>query len=836
VPPIPPRSDGEILANQFKNPSTTLLVASAALSLASGGTLEAGLIAGIILMNSGIGFTTERKAERKLSGLSEFGPRVAWLIRDGKQLELPLYGIVPGDLLLLEPGFNVAADARLIEAHDLLVDESILTGESLPVAKSPKAKTRTGRPLSESFNMVFKGSLVVSGRGTAVVVETGSRTQAGRIQQMLGDRYHAPTHFQRKLEELNRGMVEVSVAASAILMLTGILRNQPPLQILKMAISMAVAAVPEGLPMVSTYTMSRAVSELLRAHVLVRDLQSIEILGSVETICLDKTGTLTLNRMQVDALAVPGKGSPLSASEVLATKEPSLKSLMACAVLCNDASRREDRGSGTPTESALLEFARSFGIRSRRLRRNHPRLKSHYRTEGKPYMITSHRDHKGRLLEMMKGSPFDVLAQCRAMKLAGGTHTFDPKTREAILDQNRELSEKALRVLGFAYRVVDPTKKGKGQWIWLGLIGLKDPLRPGMRQVLDDFHSAGIRTVMITGDQASTAEAIARELGFGDGPMGVVDFSELKSKKPSAADLKALATKTRVFARVAPEDKRLIIEALRKEGRIVAMVGDGINDAPALKAAHLGIAIGQSGAAVAKEVAGIVLLDDQLDRLLSSVALGRSASESLRKALRFLTSTNISEMAVVLLQAALGLPETMDAMHLMWANLVNDTIPALALALERPHKPGPRGGDEKPSSHELVTRKDAIKIASDAAVLSLAILSSLFWGHQKNRSKNENQTLTLNTMTYGQILHALSVVSSRKVDWRDLIKNHRSLLASSLGSVGAQLAVNRLPKLKRAFKISALSSSDRVLCAAFSLFGFAVIEWKKSLEAKPSYG
>jgi Ca2+-transporting ATPase len=833
VPPVPPRSNSEIFNSQLRNPSTTLLTASAAASLLTGGVIEAGVIIGIIFVNAGIGFATEQRAERALEKMSDYGPQHARALRGGEETVVSTREIVPGDILILRPATAVVADARLIESHGIMADEAILTGESNPVMKTARAHPLPNRALTESPNMVFKGSTVVTGFGQAIVVGTGMHTEAGRIQKMLGRRYQTSTRLQMKLEDLNRDMVALSLLASGLLFLMGLVQNQPVLRLVKTAISMAVAAVPEGLPMISTFTMSRAVSTLIGSQVLVRDLQSIETLGSIETLCLDKTGTLTQNRMTVAALAVPSKPEVLSAEYVMERKNKRdrslFKSLLACAVLCNDAmadqtSEEENRGSGSPTESALLTFAQDFGLQSPRLRSRYERTKSEYRSEHRQYMLTAHSLGGGRSFMMMKGNPTEVLKQCALMKIANRVKPLTAKARAIIQRQNAELSQNALRVLGFAFQ----SSQHQG-WIWLGLIGLQDPLRPGVKETLRKFQSAGVRTIMLTGDQAHTAQAIARQLGMGGRrEPRLVDFSALKHQHHSHQELETIVSNADVLARVAPEDKREIIEMIRRSGRVVAMVGDGINDAPALKAAHLGVAIGQAGAEVAKEVAGIVLLDDRLDHLLLAASLGRAANASLRKSVRYLTSTNLSEMAVVLLQSALNLPETMDAMHLLWINLVTDTIPALGLAIEAPAAKGLEGSPQA-TDLPLMTKETFRKVVADVVLLSSAVLGSLLWGHGRSRTRIENQSLVLNTMTLGQILHALSLYSQERITLRHLAKKRpHALLSSLLGSLGAQAALIGRPRLREIFSLGSLSALEHVMSVVFALAGFAMIESRKT--------
>jgi Ca2+-transporting ATPase len=828
IPKIEPRTGWEILAAQFWNPSTALLVSSAAASVLTGGLLEAAVILGVIGLNGGIGYATESQAERCLEKLSGLGPSDAVVVREGQVSRVKIEAVVPGDILVLRPGVSIAADARVISCDELSVDESILTGESYPVVKKTTPSLEEMAPLSSRENMVFKGSAVVSGTGRALVVETGVATQAGRIQNLLQDNFHQKTLLQQKLDELNKELVYTSIAASGLLFLSGVLRGQPKLQLAKTAISMAVAAVPEGLPTVSTWTLSRAVSQLMKHQVLVRDLQAIETLSGIQTLCLDKTGTITLNQMKVRAVGLPDFDQILYNGECLQQSEWT-KSLAACAALCNDADlQTQNAEMGSPTELSLLHWASDCGHSIPRLRQVYRRTGTIRRSAERRYMITRHVGQStGKAYHLMKGDPRQVLQHCHLIKTTEGFQALNSSLRKKILGQNQEVSGRGLRTLGFAYRDFEIQ-----QWVWLGLIGMQDPPRPHMKEVLSQFHRAGVKTVMITGDQKATAEAIAQELNISNGQELVcVDLPQLQQEGHSQKDLNKVIAQAHVFARVSPEDKKMLVEAIRHEGQIVGMVGDGINDAPALKAAHVGIAIGKGGAEVAREVAGVVLLDDTLDRLLEALALGRAASESLRKSIHYLVSSNLSEMSVVLTESLLGLPETMDSLQLMWVNLITDTFPALSLAMGKP-RADILDSRPKDPREKLINKNEAQRMLKESGLFSGLVLSSLLWGHSRGLSKEQNQSLAMNTLTVSQILHSFSCVSDQPVKIKNLLKTKKSLVTSAIGSLTAHYGMQALPGVRTLFHVAPLKPLDFALSTALSALGFTLIESGKSKTKK----
>jgi len=716
-----PRSPLAIFAEQLASVPVALLGASAALSVATGGFADAAAIAAVVLLNASIATATERNAEATIRSLSDSAPSPVPVWRGGRRVMLPVDTLVPGDILLLEPGLLVPADARLIAAHELTVNESALTGESLPVLKEAGALLPPDTPLADRLTMVHRGTAVTGGSGRAVVTGTGSATEIGRVQALLGEVRPPKTPIERQLGDVGRELVVVNGVICALVAGLGLLRGRPWPQMLRSAISLAVAAVPEGLPAVATTTLALGIQDMRRRRILVRRLDAVETLGAVEVVCLDKTGTLTANRMETVALHLDGL--LVEPGAVPAAAQPIAEALLETATLCSDVEESAAGLSGTPTETALVRAAIAAGLRLETLRARWPRQEAVPRAEGRKRMATLHRGRATDLLAV-KGDPAEVLARSDRILTRAGEAPLDAAARRAILAANDRMAGSALRVLGVARRVGGGDPRDERGLTWLGLAGLADPLRPGAADTVARLHRAGIRTVMITGDQSATAYAIARSLGLSDdGEVRVLEAGALRDLSPGM--LAALAPQADAFARVSPANKLEILRALQAAGRIVAMTGDGINDGPALRAAEIGVAMGGAGTDVAREVAAIVLAEDDLSGILEAVRLGRATYANIRKVLRYLVGTNASETMLMLGAALAGLPEPLTPIQLLWLNLVSDPLPALALGLEpaetdvleqKPHDP----------RAPILSLGDFRRILGEGAVIGAASLAGAF--------------------------------------------------------------------------------------------------------------
>jgi Ca2+-transporting ATPase len=819
------RSDLSILLEQFVSTPVAMLGASAVISLMTGGAIDAAVILGVVLINAGIGFVTERQAEKTISSLAKSGVTNVMALRDGETIAIPVEEIVPGDILVLTPGSYIAADIRLLDTHKLSVDESALTGESLPVSKAHDFLAETATPLGDRRNMAYMGTHVTGGSGKGIVVATGRATELGQIQTMVGEAEAPETPMQRQLDEMGTRLAVVSGLVCAGVFVIGVMRGQGWLQMLKSSVSLAVAAVPEGLPAVATTTLAMGIAEMRKRNVSVRHLDAVETLGSVQVFCMDKTGTLTMNRMAVVSLFSGAVSYDIREGDFLCDGEAiepanrkELVRLMEVVCLCSETEFvHTDEGfmlDGSPTEKALVELALDAGIDVRALREQHPLLKTRYRAEGRPFMSTLHPLNNKYLLAV-KGSPEEVLAMCTHQLRGGRRIRLTAPARKTILKQNEAMAGRALRVLGMAWRELDEEKMPAktGQLTWVGIAGMADPMRPGMDRLIAEYHRAGIKTIMITGDQSATAQAIGEELGLsGDQPLKVLESSELEKMDPSL--LAGLAKDVHVFARVSPAHKLQIVRALQESGYVVAMTGDGINDGPALKAADIGVAMGAGGTNVARDVSDVVLEDDNLHTMTIAVSQGRTIYNNIRKMIHFMVSTNLTEIEVMLAGIAMGAGEAMNPMQLLWINLVTDIFPGLALAMEPPEDDimlrEPRDPEE-----QMIAGKDLTKMGIESAVIGAGTLGAFLYGLRRYGPGPAASTLAFNTLTLNELAHAFSSRSNHRILFSDhSLPPNPHLVKAIAGMGGLQLLVSVLPGARRLLGTTPLGVADIAVIAA----------------------
>jgi Ca2+-transporting ATPase len=835
LPRTEPRSGWAIFGEQLTSLPIALLTASAGISLLTGGLADAVVIAGVVLANAGIATSTEKQAERTILGLSQYEPHPVRVIRAGARREVLPAALVPGDVIELEPGTLVAADARLLEAEDLTVNESALTGEALPVHKDAAAKLRADTALADRTNMVFRGTAVTGGRGIAVVTATGAHTEIGRIQSLLGSVRPPETPIQRQLGDVERELIVVNGGICAAVFAIGMLRGEGFLPMLRTAISLAVAAIPEGLPAVATTTLAVGVQDMRKRDVLVRKLEAVETLGAVEIVGLDKTGTLTENRMAAVAVHVDAKLYALDGARLTLDRQaaaPGVARVAArmfeVAALCSDAvldgPARRPTIVGTPTESALVQAALDLGVDVARLRRDQPIAKSVPRTLGRKRMSTLHALARGRKRLCVKGDPVEVLALCTHRLTASGAVALDADARSEILRSNQRMASQALRVLGMAVSESGGDPRREAKLLWLGLAGLANPIRPAARPALEVLHGAGIRTVMITGDQSATAFAIAKRLDLGDGgEIRVLEAGQIKGIDASV--LAAIAANPHVFARVSPSDKLAIVQALQANGRIVAMTGDGINDGPALKAADVGIAMGGGGTDVAREVADIVLATDDMSGIIEAVRLGRATYANIRKVLRFLVGTNAAETMVMLSASVAGLPEPLHPMQLLWLNLVTDVLPGLALGLEAPE---PDVLDEPPHdpAAPILGVGDFRRLLLEGGVIGAATLGGflLAGGASGPRSvgpavtPTRASTIAFHGLTAAQLVHAIACRSETHGIQAELGRAPNAKLYGALGICTAlQVGAQALPFTRRLLGLTPVGAADLAAIAAIAV-------------------
>ena len=842
LPESVPRSAWSIFAEQFRSLPVLLLGIASVVSVFTGGLADAVVIMGVVGINAAIGYVTESRSEKTIRSLKSLVRPTALVKRGGELVQAGVEDVVPGDLLVLRPGSYVAADARLVLAQHLSVDESALTGESMPAHKSTDVLDEAGLSLADRANMVYMGTLVTGGQGLAVVVATGPYTEIGRIQILVGEASAPATPLEQQLDRMGTKLALLSAGVCAGVFVIGLLRGYGFVRMLKSSISLAVAAVPEGLPAIATTTLALGMKSMRRRHVLIRRLGAIEGLGSVQTICLDKTGTLTLNKMTITAIyaglrrmdvrdgrftSAAGESDPYACPELLM--------LLHVGALCNESEIFGSNGSfsvtGSPTENALINVALAAGINVTELRASFPLINIIHRSETRNLMATVHSTpDRGKWLLAMKGSPPEVLAGCTWYTKDGKRLPLSYEVREEIQAANVEMAGRGLRVLGMAQAVSDSKlvlmENGDitvKDLTWLGITGMTDPIRHGVKDLIAGFHRAGIDTVMITGDQSATAYAVGKELDLACGEdIRILDSRHLADIPPEV--LKGLARGLHVFARVSPAHKLQIVQTLQDAGRVVGMTGDGINDGPALKAAAIGIAMGHTGTDVAREVADVVLEDDNLETMLVAISEGRTIYNNIRKSLHYLLSTNMSEIMVTSVAMTAGLGEPLTPMQFLWINLVSDIFPGLALAFEPP-EPDVLLRPPRDPAEEILQPARLKKMLREATVLSAGALGAYGYGVARYGQGPTAGTMAFMSLTVGQLLHAFTCRSeNRTIFTGEKQAPNRYLTAAMVGTFLLQGVAIAVPGLRRLLGISRLSLVDGLVAGGGAVLPLIVNE------------
>lgn len=672
------RSRFELLVSQFNNVPTLLLIGSAGVALLLGDVADAATITVVILLNGALGYVVERRNQDILASWRRLEAPTANVVRDGLQATVSAADLVPGDLLLLRAGDLVPADCRLIEAGQLTCDEAALTGESEPQEKTVHPVDRA-TALADRRSMLLSGTTVTSGSGSAVVTATGQATELAQIGRLLTTSRSPSAPLARRLERLGSRVAWTAAGAAGVVAIAGLLHGRPAASVLRATVALGVAAIPEGLPLVANAALVRSMQRLRDHGIIVRKLAAAESLGAVTVVCADKTGTLTCNEMRVEAFEVEGTAVDLRTFRAQPDDlfEDSVTLTLAALLLNSDVEEHTSGGtrtlSGSSTEKALVEAAYRAGLDGESIRARFPRLELRERSNGNRFVVSVHRAPDGGTIEFVKGAPEQVIHLCEHMS----GRALDDADREVLLRRNERLAGQGLRVLAVGWRRTSGEDEG---FHLLGLVGLGDPLREGAAEAVRDMARAGIRTVMVTGDQRRTAEAIARRIGLHGEVLTGREVAHIAGSNDP--ELLARLDRAAVIARVAPQDKLAIVEALQRNGEVVAMMGDGINDAPALKLADVGVAIGSRATDMARQVADMVLAGDDLRSILVAVAEGRGVHDNLHRSIRYLLATNLSELVLMAGAAALGRPEPLTPAQLLWINLMTDTLPGLALALD----------------------------------------------------------------------------------------------------------------------------------------------------------
>jgi Ca2+-transporting ATPase len=874
------KSPWAILWEQLTGIMVVILIISAVVSLFLHEYVDTIVIMIIVVLNALLGFTQEYRAERAMAALKKMAVPRVHVRRDGHLREIPAGEIVPGDVIVLEAGNSIPADSRLVEVANLRVQESVLTGESEAVEKDLAAIHVENPSLGDRINMVYMGTIVTYGRGTAVVTDTGMKTQLGKIADMIQSVGTEKTPLQRRLEQLGKGLAVAALVIVALVFVSGLLRGESWIEMFRISIAMAVAAVPEGLPAVVTIALALGAQRMLQRRALIRKLPAVETLGSVTFICSDKTGTLTENKMTVTVVDVAGHSldmkerlrsfSPTVSREDAAREEavellhesPAIVFTMAGGALCNDASLEEIAGEpgtfstmGDPTEGALVIAAARAGLWEIELDEAFPRVAELPFDSDRKRMSTVHQPvpekvpavlnpfHDDRpdffeanhYLVVTKGAVDSLLEVSDTIWSGGDAQPLDDEWRERVMQGNNKLAQNGMRVLGVAIRqrdnilTNDPNDPLESKLIFIGMVGMIDPARPEVQQAVKTAQEAGIHPVMITGDHPLTASYIARELGI-TSQSRVVTGRDLDSM--SVEQLKEMVEEVPVYARVSPEHKLKIVQALQDRGHIVAMTGDGVNDAPALKRADIGVAMGITGTDVTKESSDMILLDDNFATIVAAVEEGRRIYDNIRKFIKYAMTSNVGEIWVMLLAPFVGMPLPLTPLQILWINLVTDGLPGLALTIEPAEHDTMRRPPHSPKEN-ILARGMGVDILWIGLLLGLTSLGVAYLYYQMNPAAVDTwRTIAFTTLTLAQMGNALASRSARETIFQIGLFSNKAMLGSVLLTFVLQLAVIYVPFLNKAFNTTPLSLKDLGISLAFSTIVFFAVELVKWIKQK----
>jgi len=845
-----------ILLRQFTNLLIVILLTAAVISFLLGESLDAWVILAIVLACVGLGFFQEYRAEKAAAALQKLAAPGATVVRDGEERSIPAREVVPGDVLVLHTGDRVAADARLLEVINLKADEALLTGESTASGKKLAPVADPDLAVADRKCMVFGGTVITYGRGRAVVTATGMDTEFGQIARMLADVAEHKTPLEARMATIGRVLAVVCLAVAVAASLLGVLRGHSWLEMLIWGITLAVAAVPESLPAVVTGALAIGTTRMARKNAIVKRLPAVETMGCTTVICTDKTGTLTKNEMTVRRLFLDGEivdvsgtgyepsGSfEIGGAAVSPGDHPVLAEAARIAMLCNDAALIETDGNwtvrGDPTEGALLVLGRKAGFDPEALGREFPRVAEIPFSSDVKRMSTFHQGPDGVLM-FVKGAPERLLLRAPMMLTAHGERSMSAEDREVVQKQAAAMAHEALRVLGLAYRRLPAvpdleSDAADPELVWVGLLGMIDPPRPEARRAVDQCRQAGIRVIMITGDHPVTASAVAREVGLippGTRSHTVITGPELN--KMSDPELKEALREVRVFARVAPEHKLRLVDILKGQGEVVAMTGDGVNDAPALKRADIGVAMGITGTEVTKATAAMILADDNFATLVAAVEEGRAIFDNIKKYLVFLLSCNLAEILVLTGAFFVGLPLPLIALQILWVNLTTDGLPALALGVD-PKAPDIMTRPPRPPAEGVFSPTVNALLAVIALYLT-AILIPMFgyyyywnpWGlSDPEMVLTEAQTMVFITLVLMQLVNAFNCRSDYLSLFKVGVFANRFLILAVLVSLAMMVMVIEWEPLSNLFHTTPLRWQDWLVAAGLSLTLVPVVELTK---------
>ena len=835
-----------IFLQQFKSFMIIILLIAAAISGVAGimeeeGLLDTFIILGILIVNAFVGAFQERKAESSLEALISLAAPETKALRNGNINTVPTEDLVPGDIVILETGAVIPADLRLVEAINLKIQESSLTGESVPVSKQTEPLPEADIPLGDRVNMAYSSGMVTYGRGRGVVVRTGMKTEVGKIAGMLQETVDTETPMSQRLEQLGKILGVAALVICAVIFGVGVLYGNSVMSMFMTAVSLAVAAIPEGLPAVSTVVLSIGVQRMVKKNAIIRTLPSVETLGSATVICSDKTGTLTQNKMTVIETYVNQIIKRINREDSSGALNDEEKILLSISVLCADAQAgiKEDGGiefKGDPTETALLDFGALFGMSKEEIEKEHPRVAEIPFDSERKRMTTVNSMPGGAVRVNVKGGLDEILNVCDKILIEGNVRPISMEDTEKIRKANEEMANKALRVLAMAYRDLpgapgnnDITELEK-ELIFAGMLGMIDPARPEVIDAVSKCNSAGIRAVMITGDHKTTALAIAREIGiYKEGDLAITG-GELE--KMNDEEFSKNVTKYAVYARVAPEHKVRIVKAWQAHGDVVAMTGDGVNDAPALKQADIGAAMGIVGTDVAKGAADMILTDDNFATIVSAVEEGRRIYDNIKKAIQFLLSTNIGEIFLLLVTSVFNMGIPLLPIHILWVNLVTDSLPALALSVDPPEKDIMSKKPRK-SKKGFMTRGMVWRIMYQGIMIGCIPLAAYMMGVKEGDQKL-GQTMAFATLMFAQLIHVRNLHSITRSSMAISPLKNKPLIGAIVASAGLGLIVLLIPPVRDAFSLVEMDKSHWTVVILMSLIPVLVVDLFKLLKINGS--
>lgn len=820
-----------LFLNQFKDFMVLVLLVATVISGLLGEYVDAVAIIVIVIMNGFLGFFQERRAEKSLEALKQLSAPQATVLRDGEWVKIPSQELVVGDIIKFSSGDRIGADVRLIDAKGLEIEESALTGESVPTAKSAAPLMNENAAIGDLHNMAFMGTLVTRGSGVGIVIATGMKTAMGQIANLLQEAETVMTPLQRRLEQLGKILIAIALLLTVLVVAVGVIRGHGLYEMFLAGVSLAVAAIPEGLPAIVTIALALGVQRMIKKNAIVRKLPAVETLGCASVICSDKTGTMTENMMTVTHIWASGKSFSVSGTGLETSgqfyengrpvdprKDTVLHQLLAFGVLCN-SSQLKEKGKrlyidGDPTEGALLVAAVKAGLTKERIEREFIVEKEFPFDSERKMMTVIVKDKTGRRFIVTKGAPDVLLQVSEQIWWNGREQTMTMAWRKTVQDVIHQMAGQALRTIAIAYRPlrdqerISSEKDAEKHLVFLGIQAMIDPPRPEVKKAVQQCKEAGIKTIMITGDHVLTAKAIAKQLGVLP-PNGKVMDGPMLSRL-SVDELEEVVDNIYVFARVTPEHKLKIVKALQRRGHIVAMTGDGVNDAPAIKAADIGVAMGRSGTDVAKEAASLVLLDDNFATIQAAIEEGRNIYENIRKFIRYLLASNVGEILVMLFAMLLALPLPLVPIQILWVNLVTDGLPAMALGLDRAEENVMRRPPRHPKEG-VFARGLGWKIASRGFVIGMVTLAAFMTAYERSGYELVYaQTVAFATLVMAQLIHVFDCRCERSIFDRNPFENVY-LVGAVIISILLLLVVIYYPPLQGIFHTVPVALFDWLL-------------------------